>query len=849
MNTQKKTTRVMQQLLLLITLLAAILPSSAKDGDAFSYNGIHYVILSEDDNTVSVTSRSNNKYYGDVVIPKTAIYAKRSYTVTEIGQGAFSDCIALNSVTIPNSVKTIGKEAFKGCSSLASVTIGNSVTSIEPEAFSLCYRLTSIDIPNSVKSIGVDAFYKCIALISIDIPNSVTSIGGGAFTECSKLISVTIPNSVKTIGKKAFSGCSSLASVTIPNSVTTIDNNTFNGCSSLASVDIPNSVTSIGGGAFTECSKLISVTIPNSVKTIGEKAFSGCSSLASVTIPNSVKTIGKEAFKGCLLLNSIIIKTAKVNIDGHNLFSGCPVTHLTIDNTEAIIAERSFRGFETLRTVTITAKTIGYGAFEGCTAITSVNIGSSVNEEALSNSCLLFCSTTVERFDVSKDNPYFCSANDAVYSKDKTKLYRFAPGRKDVSFTIPNTVTYVGFYSFYGCSALASVTIPNSVTTIGSGSFERCSSLASIVIPDAVTTIGYNAFDGCTSLDTMTVGNSLENLTNTAFGGCSALTEINVNSGNPHLCSENGVVYSKDKSTLCCYPQGKKGSFNIPNSVTSIGNRAFDGCTVLTEATIPNSVTSIGDGAFSGCSALTEATIPNSVTSIGDGAFLNCSALTSVTIPNSVTTIGDNAFFRCFALTSVIIPNSVSSIGRDAFWLCSALASVNIGDGISRISPWFTGCTSLKTVSIGKSVEIIDARCFYECPLQTIYCQPNNPPTLKFADEYGNQRDPFNDDTYSNAMLYVPTGRGFKYVAAEGWREFRNVEEMDSGVEDVVGEEAVIRVVDGCIVIDGAAVDAPVEVYDMTGKAVYRGLAAEIPAMPRGIYIVRIGGKSVKVAV
>ena len=155
----------------------------------------------------------------------------------------------------------------------------------------------------------------------------------------------------------------------------------------------------------------------------------------------------------------------------------------------------------------------------------------------------------------------------------------------------------------------------------------------------------------------------------------------------------------------------------------------------------------------------------------------------------------------------------------------------------------------MTAISIGKSVETIDAGCFYDAPLQTVVCQPNNPPTLKFADEYGRAKNPFNGDTYTNAMLYVPMGRGFKYVAAEGWREFRNVEEMDSGVEDVVGEEAVIHVVDGCIVIDGAAADATVEVYDMTGKSVYRGATAEIPSMPRGIYIVRIGGKSVKVAV
>lgn len=193
----------------------------------------------------------------------------------------------------------------------------------------------------------------------------------------------------------------------------------------------------------------------------------------------------------------------------------------------------------------------------------------------------------------------------------------------------------------------------------------------------------------------------------------------------------------------------------------------------------------------------------------------------------TVTAINRNAFSNCRELTSVTIPNSVTSIPDYAFWDCDALTSVTIGD----------------------SVTFISHGAFLYSPLQTIYCQPYNPPTLEWKDGEGRPDPPFSNSVYDNAMLYVPSGCKSKYAEyAVSWG-FHNIKEMDSGVEDVVGEEAVIHVVDGSIVIDGAVADATVEVCDMTGKAVYSGVAAEIPAMPRGIYIVRIGGKSVKVAV
>ncbi len=141
-----------------------------------------------------------------------------------------------------------------------------------------------------------------------------------------------------------------------------------------------------------------------------------------------------------------------------------------------------------------------------------------------------------------------------------------------------------------------------------------------------------------------TIPDSVTSIAGYAFWQCSGLTSIVVDASNTGYSSQDGVLYNKAKTVLIQYPGGKSGGFTIPDSVTSIGDGAFGGCTGLTSVTIPDSVTSIGDYAFYHCSGLTSVTIPNGVTSIGDYAFECCTGLTSLTIGNSVTSIGDYAF-------------------------------------------------------------------------------------------------------------------------------------------------------------------------------------------------------------
>ncbi len=463
---------------------------------------------------------------------------------------------------------------------------------------------------------------------------------------------VTIGTGVTSIGNRAFYNYGSLTSVTIPDSVTSIGRSAFCDCDSLTSVAIPDSVTTIGDFAFWGCDSLTSVTIPDSVTRIGELAFSYCYSLTSVAIPDSVTIIGDYAFVSCHNLKGIHVDTNNpvyASVDG------------VLFNKNKTLLIQYPGGKYGAYTIPDSVTNIVDSAFEDCYSLTSVTIPDSVT-----------------------------SIGECAF-EDCDSL---------TSVAIPDSVTTISDSAFCDCDRLTSVAIPDSVTSIGNRAFGGCHSLTSVAIPDSVTSIGELAFAYCDSLTSVTIPDSVTSIGERAFAYCDNLTGIHVDTNNPAYASVDGVLFNKNKNKklLIQYPGGKSGAYTIPDSVTNIGDSAFEDCYSLTSVTIPNSVTNIGDSAFSNCDSLTSVTIPNSVTNIGWVAFSNCDSLTSVTIPNSVTNIGWAAFAYCGSLTNVTIPDSVTSIGEDAFEDCG-LTSVTIGTGVTSIGDSaFWSCDSLTDV-------------------------------------------------------------------------------------------------------------------------------------------------------
>ena len=249
------------------------------------------------------------------------------------------------------------------------------------------------------------------------------------------------------------------------------------------------------------------------------------------------------------------------------------------------------------------------------------------------------------------------------------------------SIIIPNSVTSIGDYAFYGCLSLNSVTIPNSVTNIGAYAFAGDSigingsmQLSSIAIPDSVTNIGEKAFFRCTKLTNVIIGNGVTSIEAGAFYSCSSLTSVTL----PNSLKTIGLFDQfggSPESGVFAYCSNLT-SINIGNGVTTIGKNSFLGCSSLTSITIPPSVTVIGNSVFNGCSSLTSITIPNSVTSISSAAFYNCTSLTSINIGNGVTGIPSDMFNGCSSLSSVTIPSAVTSVGVEAFANCTGLERI-----------------------------------------------------------------------------------------------------------------------------------------------------------------------------
>ena len=407
----------------------------------------------------------------------TVTFEKESQLKTIGGDyyyGAFSDCTALTSIEIPASVETIGNTAFSDCSSLATVTFekGSRLKTIGNNAYYRCTSLTSIEIPASVETIEKKAFMHCssLATVTFEKGSQLKTIAGdsydGAFSDCTALTSIEIPASVETIEATAFKRCSKLATVTFEkgSQLKTIGGGysssshfgtysdyygAFSDCSSLTSIEIPASVETIEATAFKRCSKLTTITFEKGslLKTIGggyyssyyHGAFSDCSSLTSIEIPASVETIEATAFSDCSKLATVTFeKGSQLKIIGggysssyyYGAFLGCSsLTSIEIPASVETIEATAFKRCSKLTTVTFEKgsqlKIIGggfdtnvgyryiYGAFSELKNLMTVDMSACTQVEIIEE-CAFYNDPELRLFKVSTETPPTCENNAFV---------------------------------------------------------------------------------------------------------------------------------------------------------------------------------------------------------------------------------------------------------------------------------------------------------------------------------------------------------------------------------------------------------------------------------------------------
>ena len=419
----------------------------------------------------------------------------------------------------------------------------------------------------------------------------------------------------------------SATKVIVKEGITQIGQAAFYECQNLEKIILPDSLISIGIFTFYKNTNLKEVNIPQNVTSIGGSAFSSCKSLQSIDIPNGVTIIQASTFQLCENLEKVTLPSTLTKI-GASAFAGTALTNITIPDNVTSIGQFVFNETN-LKEILI-----------------------SKNVTSISRNICRGCEN-LEKVIVDKENTKYNDGNESNVIVE-TATNKLIMGSKNS--IIPDGIKTISEYAFDGLD-VKNINIPNSVTTIGVEAFRNNKFLKEIRIPKSVTSIGSGIIAGCENLDKIVVDEE-----NTIY-------DSRDNSNSIIKTASNELISGCNKTV-------------IPNTVTSIGEYAFQSLTKLTSITIPNSVTNIGTYAF-GYTGLTNVVIPDNVTNIGMYAFYNTS-LTDVLIPGSVKSIGYAAFADT-ELSDVVIPNGVASIDGFVFGSCNNLKSITIGETVTSI--------------------------------------------------------------------------------------------------------------------------------------------------------------------
>ena len=595
-------------------------------------------------------------------------------------------------VTLPEGLENIGYAAFKGM------------------------NISEMKLPNTVTSISESAFANCTKLSSVVLPNSLTSIGSHAFTGCSALQEITIPGKVTNIGKLAFAN-SGLQKVVLSDGITSITAFAFAECGKLQEVILPEGLESIWESAFSKCTAIKEFTIPENVSVINQGVFQGCTSLHKIHIPKKVHTIREEAFQGCTSLVEIDLYDTYVSYIDERAFSGCTsLKEVEFSKDITVIEREAFAGCTGLKQIVLHRRIpeLKKNAFQGviaaihCPTIlqaqweskwSTYDHGGTFYAEAEHTYEAVVTPPTCTKKGYTT---YTCTECGVSYKDDYVDVVHNVEngictlcqnygicGENLVWTRGASKLTISGTGDMYDY-ALSGETITTQKGTTPWHNIYNGSFVCEVIIEDGVTSIGANAFYGLENFVRIQIADSVTQIGEAAFQKCKLLKEV-----------------------------------TLPNSVTSVGAQAFSGCSKLGKVTLSENMTAIPDHMFWFCGELKEIRIPASVTQIGGNAFNNCS-LKEVVLPDGVTEIGERAFSDCH-MTTVTLPEAVTKIKTGTFLGCEKLTHITIPEGVTEIGEYaFSGCTNLAAITIPENVRTIGEGAFRNCSSLITFTLPAN---------------------------------------------------------------------------------------------------------------------------
>lgn len=462
--------------------------------DYSAFQKSNFVEVTIPDSVTEIRSRAfrNSKKMKSIRLPQN---------LRSLGSYAFSGCNALSSISLDGKLTSIQDGVFHNCISLKKITLPSSVEKIGDSAFENCYKLNSIKLSKKLRSIGEDAFYHDYALKSITIPSKVTSVGDSAFYACSDLTTVRFNSGNVKLGEGVFRRCTSLKKAVLPKKINSVPESAFEGCSKLSKVTLPKTVSIIKRRAFANCTSLKKITLNSRIYALGDQAFAG-SGLQKIKMNDNMQFVGNGAFQGTDI-RSISLKS-KVTFIGNRVFANCEkLKRVDIPASVNGINPGAFNNCVSLRAINVAAGNKNYCSVAGVLYNKSKTKLIQYPLHKTSRSFRTPGSLQQIRANAFSENPYLRSV---TISAGTIGRYAFSDMRNLSSVTILSGTRKIQRGAFSGNKKLTKITLPDSVTSIGSRAFAGAK-VQTIRIPSRLTYLSNDAFENCNKLAAFTGGN------------------------------------------------------------------------------------------------------------------------------------------------------------------------------------------------------------------------------------------------------------------------------------------------------------------------------------------------------